>query len=688
MKKCRLNKRLLSTALTLLLIATMSITPTIQTKALTPEDQATKIVSEMTIEEKVGQMLMPDFRNWNSSGFTVMNDEVKGVIEKYHLGGVILFAENVKGTEQTARLVDGLQKASPEIPLLITIDQEGGIVRRLQTGTGMPGNMALGATRSTDLSYKVGNVIGRELNSLGINVNFGPDLDVNINPANPVIGVRSFGSDPKMVSDLGVAYIKGVQDAGVAATGKHFPGHGDTATDSHLGLPVVTHDIDTLNKVDLVPFKAAIANGVDMIMTAHVAFPAVDNTQVISKKDGTLVNLPATLSKKVLTGLLRTELGFKGVISTDALNMQAIAEHFGPEESVIMAINAGTDIALMPALVQNKDQIANLDKVYNAVVNAVKTDVIPESRTTESATRIIALKIKRGIYDPSGISTKPSIDERVAIAKTVVGSAENKAVEKEASEKAVTLLRNKGNKLPFSLKDGKKIVLVSLSTARNTSMIDTINSIVAKDNLANVDIKAFTYSSTAKLLTSEQKTAIEAADYVITNSVNLTPDASGSYYDIDYIKSVADYTNSKDIPMVNISIRNPYDIMYTPNVKANIAVYGNLGNDPANPPAAPNIPAGINAVFGKINPTGKLPVFIPNATDKTVNMFDFGFGLIYNATKIEANDLITKAKKSLSQKDLDSAKTFVYALPDNPDKTKLINKIAKVQEKFNTKHIK
>lgn len=682
MKKCRLNKRFLSTALTLLLIATMSITPSSQTKALTPEDQAAEIVSKMTVEEKVGQMLMPDFRNWNGSGFTVMNDEVKGVIEKYHLGGVILFAENVKGTEQTARLVDGLQQASPKIPLLITIDQEGGIVRRLQTGTGMPGNMALGATRSTDLSYKVGNVIGRELNSLGINVNFGPDLDVNINPANPVIGVRSFGSDPKMVSDLGVAYIKGVQAAGVAATGKHFPGHGDTATDSHLGLPVVTHDIETLNSVDLVPFKAAITSGVDMIMTAHVAFPAVDDTLVISKKDGTQVNLPATLSKKVLTDLLRSEMGFKGVVSTDALNMKAIADHFGAEESVIMAINAGTDIALMPAVVQSTDQIADFDKVYNAVVNAVKTNVIPESRTTESATRLITLKIKRGIYDPSGISTKPSIDERVAIANATVGSAENKAVEKEASEKAVTILRNKGNILPFSLKSGKKIVLISLNEARNTSMVDTINSIASNHNLTNVDVQSFTYSSSAKLLTSQQKAAIDAADYVITNSVNMKPDATGSYYDIDYINSVVDYSNSKNKPMVNISIRNPYDIMYTPKVKANIAVYGNLGNDPANPPAAPNIPAGINAVFGQINPTGKLPVFIPDPIDKTVNLFDFGFGLIYKPTIMEAEKLIAKANKSLYQSDLDSAKTFVNSLPDNPDKTKLINKIAKVQEKI------
>ena len=336
----------------------------------------------------------------------------------------------------------------------------------------------------------------------------------------------------------------------------------------------------------------------------------------------------------------------------------------------------------MPAMVQSTDQIANLDKVYNAVVNAVKTGVIPESRTTESATRLITLKIKRGIYDPSGISTKPSIDERVANANVTVGSAENKAIEKEAAEKAVTVLRNKGNILPLSLKSGKKIVLISLNAARNTSMVDTINSIASKNNLANVDVQTFTYSSSAKLLTAQQKAAIDAADYVITNSVNMKPDATGSYYDIDYINSVADYSNSKNKPMVNISIRNPYDIMYTPKVKANIAVYGNLGNDPTNPPAAPNIPAGINAVFGQINPTGKLPVFIPDPIDKTVNLFDFGFGLIYKATKMEAEDLIAKANKSLSQSDLDSAKTFVNSLPDNPVKTKLINEIAKVQEKI------
>ncbi|PNB77300.1 hypothetical protein C1X30_29235, partial [Pseudomonas sp. FW305-BF6] len=202
----------------------------------------------------------------------VMNDEVGSIIQKYHLGGVILFAENVVGTEQTARLTDGLQKASPKLPLLITIDQEGGIVTRLQTGTNLPGIMALGATRSEKYAYQTGEIIGKELSSLGINVNFGPSLDANNNAGNPVIGVRSYSSNPELVSKLGTQTIKGLQSQNIAATVKHFPGHGDTGTDSHYGLPIVTHDKERLRSVELAPFQKAIDEGVDMVMTAHVQF--------------------------------------------------------------------------------------------------------------------------------------------------------------------------------------------------------------------------------------------------------------------------------------------------------------------------------------------------------------------------------------------------------------------------------
>jgi beta-N-acetylhexosaminidase len=303
-----------------------------------------EIVENMTIDEKVGQMLMPDFRNWQkqgetkATGFIEMNSEVASIIKKYHLGGVILFAENVVDTEQTVRLTDGLQMASPDLPLFITIDQEGGIVTRLQTGTNLPGNMALGAARNGNYAYQTGEIIGKELSSLGINVNFGPSVDVNNNPGNPVIGVRSFSSDPELVSKLGIQTIKGLQNQNMIATTKHFPGHGDTAVDSHYGLPLVSHDKERLRSIELVPFQKAIDAGVDMMMTAHVQFPAFDDTTYISKNDGQEIMVPATLSHKVITGLLREEMGFDGVVVTDALNMKAIADNFGQEEAVVLAL--------------------------------------------------------------------------------------------------------------------------------------------------------------------------------------------------------------------------------------------------------------------------------------------------------------------------------------------------------------
>lgn len=296
-----------------------------------------KILEQMSLDEKVGQMLMPDLRMWEGTNTTAMNPGTAQLIKDYHLGGVILFGKNIVDQEQLIRFTDDLQKASGEIPLLIAIDQEGGNVSRIPGGTNMPGNMALGATGSKELAYQVGYTIGRELKELGINLNFAPVMDVNINPANQVIGIRSFGDDPRLVAELGVQYARGLQEAGVGAVAKHFPGHGDTDVDSHLGLPSILHDLDRLEAVELKPFREAIAAGVDMIMTAHVIFPVIDET-----------GLPATLSYPVLTGLLRQEMGFEGVIVTDAFTMKAIADHFGESEAVVTAIKAGADLILMP----------------------------------------------------------------------------------------------------------------------------------------------------------------------------------------------------------------------------------------------------------------------------------------------------------------------------------------------------
>lgn len=262
----------------------------------------------------------------------------------------------------------------------IAIDQEGGMVARIdhKRVSRIPGNMALGATGNPDYSYGVSRVSAEELLQLGINMNFAPCLDVNNNARNPVIGVRSFGEDPERVAEHGVAVIKAFQEKGLSAAAKHFPGHGDTNVDSHMGLATVEHDLDRLQQVELKPFIEAIRAGVDVIMTAHVIFPAIEPERI-----------PATLSRSVLTGLLREDLAYDGIIVTDCLEMHAIAKFFGIGEGAVNAIEAGADVVLVSHTLN--DQIEAIE----AVKHAVRTGRISEKTIDAAVTRILALKNKR-----------------------------------------------------------------------------------------------------------------------------------------------------------------------------------------------------------------------------------------------------------------------------------------------------
>ncbi|WP_342433050.1 glycoside hydrolase family 3 N-terminal domain-containing protein [Neobacillus sp. FSL H8-0543] len=546
-------------------------------------------IKQMTMEEKVGQMLMPDYRNWKGKNVTVMNEEIAQQVKDYHLGGVILFAENVVGTEQTARLVNAYQEAAEKYNLLITIDQEGGIVTRLQSGTHMPGNMALGATRSEEVAEKVGKAIGEELHSLGINMNLAPVLDVNNNPDNPVIGVRSYGEDPELVGKMGTAYIKGLQESGTAATAKHFPGHGDTATDSHFSLPVVPHDIDRLKAVELYPFQQAMNAGIDAVMTAHVTFPNVDDSTAISKKDGSVIPVPATLSNKVLTGLMREEMGYNGLIITDAMNMQAIADHFGPVDAAIRTVKAGSDIVLMPV---------GLDAVANGLYDAVNTGEISIERIEQSVERILTLKLNRGIVKAD---VEKSIDEKIANALQVVGSPEHKAVEKEAAEKSITLVKNDAV-LPLNASAGERIVVVG-------SNATTIAAEVQKHQ-GNV-----TVINTAIPLTAANLEIAKSAKYIILGTSTSTVGARAPSTNI--MKLANQLIEQTEVPVIGVGIRNPYDIMSYPNADAYLAQYGTR-------PAS--YEATVNTIFGVNNPTGKLPVTIYNQTGGVLYGFDHGLG--------------------------------------------------------------
>ena len=316
------------------------------------------------------------------------------------MGGFILFNRplhnNLKNESQTRNLIADLQKIVLELekpPLLICVDQEGGKVERFNFNRAKLKNNI--NVRTVKEAYEKGLIIGKEMNDLGFNCNFAPVVDVNSNPKNPVIGTRSFGNDAYDVSSKSVAFMNGLHEYGILATAKHFPGHGDTCVDSHVGLPVVKKSKIELEKLELVPFKEMIKNGVDIIMTAHISMPKIDPTKVISKKDGKEIFLPATLSRVVLTDLLRKELNFNGLIITDALVMKAISENFGCEESVALSIHAGADVILMPTLLKNEQQIdEKLGKIYNLVISKVKKGEIDEKQIDDSYNRIIKLKKK------------------------------------------------------------------------------------------------------------------------------------------------------------------------------------------------------------------------------------------------------------------------------------------------------
>ncbi|WP_336207801.1 beta-N-acetylhexosaminidase [Nonomuraea sp. LPB2021202275-12-8] len=351
--------------------------------AASQADPVRRELAKMSVEEKVGQLFMPVLYGTAADSVSGENQARYGaqtpakVIDRYHLGGVILFPANVRSVDQVVKLTNGMQKAA-DVPLLIGTDQENGLVSRMSAlMTPFPGAAQIGATKDPKVSRAVARATGEELRALGINLDFAPVADVNVNPRNPVIGKRAFGDQPAEVSKMVAAAVKGFDDAGVAATAKHFPGHGDTTVDSHTGLPVIKHTRAQWKRLDAPPFKAAINANVDAIMSAHIVFPNLDPS-----------GNPATLSKPILTGLLRQELGFDGVISTDALNMAGVRKKYGDGEVAVRAVLAGADLLLMPY---------DFAKAYNAVLSAAKSGRISKQRLDQSVTRLLNLKQTRGL---------------------------------------------------------------------------------------------------------------------------------------------------------------------------------------------------------------------------------------------------------------------------------------------------
>ena len=585
-----------------------------------------EICADMTLREKIGQMLMPDFRTFgaDSAPVTELNDAQIKALRSHHFGGVILFSENIQNTEQAVQLVDAMQCANAQggrTGLLIAADSEGGQVSRLTTGTMLCGNMALGAADSETLTKQASGILGEELAALGINTDFAPSFDVNSDPANPVIGVRSFSDDPERVMQLGCAYVQGLQDKGIIPAVKHFPGHGDTDVDSHTGLPLIDKSLAALEALELIPFRAQAADNADMIMTAHIQYPQIEEDTYASKADGSEIYLPATLSDDIILKYLRGGLGFDGVVITDAMNMDAIREHFDPLDAARLAINAGVDMLLMSVETATEEELDGIWNYISGIENMVKNGEIPEARIDESVLRILKLKEKYGLLAPI-FPTAEETEAKARAAAETVGSKAHHDTEREITRQAVTLVKNEDALLP--LDGSSKTVLVcpydsELNSLEYAAEQLRAEGIVPKDSeMICQSYESAEPAKMAKLIDGAETVIAVSALYSAEELDPASEEGAGAAY----LDALLAQTHENDAKFVLISAQLPYDIARYPDADAALACYLAKGmaekpDDSGDVSAAygPNLVAALYTVFGGNAPTGTLPVSIPEINE-------------------------------------------------------------------------
>ncbi|MGQ4486554.1 glycoside hydrolase family 3 protein [Streptomyces sp. SAS_281] len=564
-----------------------------------------RLISGMSLEEKVGQLFVmrvyghsatdPDQADIDANLSEIGVRTAAEMIAKYHVGGIIYFAwaHNTRDPHQIAELSNGIQRAGlagpSRIPLLISTDQEHGIVCRVgEPATLMPGAMALGAGGSRSDARRAGQIAGAELAAIGINQNYAPDADVNVNPANPVIGVRSFGSDPQSVAGMVAAQVKGYQSAGIASTAKHFPGHGDTSTDSHTGLPVIGHTREQWAELDAPPFRAAIAAGIDSIMTAHIVVPALDPAED-----------PATLSKPILTGILREELGYDGVVVTDSLGMQGVRTKYGDERVPVLALRAGVDQLLNPP---------SLDVSWNALLAAVKSGEVSEARLDESILRILRLKTKLGLFDQPFVSGR-GVDR-------TVGTRAHLAAADRIAERTTTLLANEGRLLPLSRRSHRNLLVVGADPASpsGTTGPPTTTLAGAFEELGFTATALSTGTAPTKAAIDAAVAAAQGKDAVVVGTYNVSATSSQ--------RTLVGALAATGVPVITVAIRNPYDI-------AQLAGTGHRAHLAAYSWTDVELRAAVRVIAGRVRPEGKLPVPVQRADDPSKVLYPVGYGLTY-----------------------------------------------------------
>lgn len=620
----RLNRRLSSVLVLLLLVAFPARTqeaaivkpPKVAPFKRQPTPAALKWANEelrrMSLEEKVGQLISvgvnATFLNQESDAYLTL----KHHIEDNKVGGIILFRGPVY---ESVILVNRMQQLA-KYPLLVSADLEAGPGMRFDDTINFPWNMAVAATGNPDYARRQGELTAREARALGIQQIFAPVVDVNNNAANPVINVRSYGEDPAAVARFAAAFTEGAQAAGAIATAKHFPGHGDTAVDSHRGLPEIDVSRERLNNVEFVPFKASVDAGVGSVMVGHIALPQIDSTAITplprnlkgkpvdTDEAGEIVDekatMPATMSP-VMGNILRNDLKFPGLIVTDALSMSGLTIYFTPEEAAVRALEAGADMLLKPV---------DVDATFRGVREAVKSGRISETRVEESARRILAAKYDLGLVEQR-LTPVDAIDR-------IVGSKDVLQLAAEISEHAVTLVRDEDKLVPLkNLKPETKIFNLSVTNGDDRAWI--ANPFVTKLNRSGLKVETVVLDERSS--EQEVQKAIDratSADLVFASLYGRVRSGQASSVGIPEpgARALSAVIAAKK-PVVGISFGNPYLLQSFPNLRTYLVAYGDM----------PSLQQAVaRALLGEIDITGKLPISLPG-------LYPRGTGIQVKATK-------------------------------------------------------
>jgi beta-N-acetylhexosaminidase len=559
------------------------MTPPAASPRLAPPNRGwvARTLKRMTIEEKVGQLIAcrftAEFRNADDPALR----EIETLVARDKIGGLILFAP--ARVYETAELANGFQRLA-EVPLLLAADFEAGAAFRVSATTAFPPLMALGAAGSEDLAYQMGRITALEGRAMGIHMTYAPVVDVNINPDNPIINTRSVGADPALVSRIAGAFIRGVQDHGMLATAKHFPGHGDTSEDSHSLTPVVTADRERLENVELLPFKAAVEAGVKAVMTAHLAVPALDPSGV-----------PATLSAPIMTGVLREKLGFRGLIVTDALEMGGVTNAYSTEEAALRSLLAGVDMLLLPP---------EPAKVIAYLAAAARDGRIPVARLDASVRRVLEAKASLGL-DRNRYVDIDELRRRVAPQAYLDQAA-------RAFESAVTLVRNDGDVLPLAVAPDR-LTILSLSSDRGDYFAGQ-PFVTAMKTRFPAAAAFYADGDTGQELLDQAFAQASTADAVVLALFSRLADRKGSVdlepRHVELIRRLAELPDGPGI--VAVSFGSPYFLRHIPEVDAYVCLYKNTPETQA---------VAARALAGELDISGKLPVSIPG-------LYPVGQGLV------------------------------------------------------------